>query len=393
MSRPLISLFPGHGGTEDVAARRCAWRLADGRAGEGTLAEALDNVADGAVVDLVLPASDALLAQVALTRRQARHIRKVLPYLLEDALLDPPESLWFTHGKAREGNYPVVACKQELVQALSDYLVEASITPRGMWVDADLVCAQGADDLPLLLSYGQAAAEQLLVPSREKALVVPTSELDDVLVLAGLERDGLGRYDADETLDLLATRLSSPVPAGLNLLHSELKPRLVSSGPKSGWRRDWLPVARFAALVLVGVWGLFLVQKAAYEQAAREAQQRSAALYEELFPGDRAVAVERQFRQRMTSVSGAGESGAFLQMLAPMGERIRGEAQDIEIRRMQYDQLDGLVQLDVRAPDFDSLQVLRERIQAAGLAAEITEGRSQGDQVSARIRVGQADAG
>lgn len=341
-------------------------------------------------MDVVLAASDAVLAQVSLTRRQARHIRKVLPYLLEETLLDAPETLWFAHGKPESGQYPVLACNRAFLESLADYLAGAGLAIRGVWVDADLLAGQA----PLLAGYGEQPREYLVLPSRQEALVAPHDELDNLLALSGLQASRLTEYSGEASLDVLAGALDDAPATSVNLLHGELKPRQAVVGVgRSGWQRDWLPVMRFAAVVLVGVWGLFWLQKVAYERAAGDAYRQAEALYEELYPDDRAVAVERQFRQRLAALGANAGGQGFIQILAPLGAHIRGESGSIEVRRMQYDQLDGLLQLDLRAPDFDSLQGVRERIQSAGMAAEITEGRSQGDRVTARIKVGQGDAG
>ncbi|UWN52260.1 hypothetical protein ASALC70_04504 [Alcanivorax sp. ALC70] len=42
-----------------------------------------------------MTSAEALLTGVTLSRKQARHLQRVLPYLLEEQLLEPPEALWF----------------------------------------------------------------------------------------------------------------------------------------------------------------------------------------------------------------------------------------------------------------------------------------------------------
>src|SRR5690625_2483891 len=72
------------------------------------LAEQLAALA-GTAVKLVLSVANVTLTEVALTRKQARHMDSVLPYLLEENLLEPAETLWFSYQRAAKGtqHYPV----------------------------------------------------------------------------------------------------------------------------------------------------------------------------------------------------------------------------------------------------------------------------------------------
>ena len=73
---------------------------------QGRLGEALEALS-GRAVNLVVTSAEALLTSVTLSRKQARHLQRVLPYLLEEQLLEAPEQLWFASGKAEHGRYPV----------------------------------------------------------------------------------------------------------------------------------------------------------------------------------------------------------------------------------------------------------------------------------------------
>ena len=389
MSTSLILLLPRREPGSAAAARTCRWLLADGTSGEGSLEQAALACAKlRASVDLVLPASDAVLASVSLTRRQAKHIRKVLPYLLEDRLLDAPEELWFAHGKPSGQSYPVLGCRRDELDQYLALVAEAGAGLRGVWVDADLLANEhGA----LLATYDE--NDSLWLRDREQSLVASAKDIAELRATQGQEADeGLTELDSQTFIDQLRAALGRVPPTGLNLLYGELRPRAPQQQAGGGWQNDWLPVARFAALVLVAVWLFTWLQKLSYEQAARDAQQRVASMYEQLFPDDRAVAVERQLRQRL-SVMGAGGGGQdFLSLVAPLGQSLSSNGSELELRRIQYDETDGIVHIDVRASDFESLEAIRDRIQAGGLAAEITEGRSQGDRVTARLRVRSADA-
>src|SRR5699024_3313139 len=93
-----------------------------------TLGEAL-NTLTGGDVDLVITSAEALVTDVELSRKQARHLQRVLPFLLEERLLDAPESLWFAAGKGGQGRYPAVVVARESLEALVALCRERRVRP------------------------------------------------------------------------------------------------------------------------------------------------------------------------------------------------------------------------------------------------------------------------
>lgn len=58
-------------------------------------------------------------------------------------------------------------------------------------------------------------------------------------------------------------------------------------------------------------------------------------------------------------------------------------------RRIQFDERESVLLVDITARDFGILENLREKMQSAGLSAEIGTARSEASGVTARMRVGQ----
>lgn len=389
MSYCVILLPPGTPARDPIGEAPCAWQLAPGEPPRhGSLSGALSAARDaGRAVQLVLSAADAVVSTVALSRRQARHLRRIAPYLLEDKLLDPPEELWFSTGRGRGGKYPVVACREEFVRALVNFLEESDSNVESLQVDAELLVSSA----PFRFRYpGQ---EESLLVLEEEYLVVPESQLEEVSRITGTgEREP--EVPEDETALFTTLRTGLERSEGTNLLHSELRPTGTAPSLAGSWWESWRPLAGTAAAVLLVVWAMLLVQQWQYRLAADNAREQAAELYRDLFPGDRlrAGAESRQFQARLNELGrGGGAGSGFLQLLAPLGQSLAGAPQQgVEIRRIHYEERDGVIQLDLGAEDFDRLQQIRQRMLDAGLDAEITEGRSRDDRVTARIRVGQA---
>lgn len=375
MAEPLIvwlapGALEGRGG-DAIPAR---WTGPGNEPCTGTLAD----VPPGMAVRLVLSVADVLVTEVALNRRQARHLQRVLPWLLEDQLVSLPERYWFVAGRPREGRYTTVACDREGLLALVSECTRLGLPLRGIAVDALLLatlspaCIHLDDDHTLILA-GPA-----------EALRVPSDQLADTLGVLGLAE----LPSSAPGLPALLTALQAGARSGqgVELLQGELRPAEESAGGgvSEPWKRSgWLTAACAA---LVGV--LMLVQSAVYQSAATEQRARAASLYSELFPGDTATALlESQFRNRLARLGGGSQAG-FAGLMGPVGDALAGGGgQGLSPRRIQYDERENALTLDVDAPDYDALEALRQRIADAGLEADIANYRSQGEQVTARLRV------
>ena len=357
-----------------------AWHVPGEGISRGTLSDAL--AALSGPVRAVLSSGDVLLTNVELSKRQARHMQKVLPFLLEESLLTTTDEMWYAYGKPVDGAYPVLACERDGLEQLLDWFASAGdITLLGAWVDADLLrghapCVARLDD------------DLLCIPAPGQALVLPATELEQVPVLLGIDTAEFTRIDHLEALfSAFADGLQGDV---ITLLHSDLRPTV----EQHGWRQvmqPWWPVTRLAAGVLMCVWVLLLVQQWQYNRAAEAEAAQAVALYQELFPGSsRPQLLQREFRTQLERLSGGGAGAGFLTLMAPVGEIIGGATdQGVTPRRVQFDERENTLLVDITAKDFSALENLREKMQSVGLSAEIGTARSEASGVTARMRVGQ----
>ena len=113
--------------------------------------------------------------------------------------------------------------------------------------------------------------------------------------------------------------------------------------------------------------------------------------YQELFPGSsRPQLLQREFRTQLERLGGGGAGAGFLTLMAPVGDIIGGATdQGVTPRRVQFDERENTLLVDITAKDFSVLESLREKMQSAGLSAEIGTARSEASGVTARMRVGQ----
>ena len=378
MSDLIVVLPPGVlAGQTDLARCELLWR--DGqREGRADL-QALSEISGDRSCVLVLSAADALLTSVQLARRQARHIRKVVPFLLEDQLTVPAETQWFAWGERDGDQYPVAAVDRDGLEQLLAAFREAGVHVTSVRVDGQLLAAENQ-------ARYQLGDHEIVVLDRYRVLSLPQAVVQDSLRAIGVDTAVLPAVRAQS--DTLAC-LDAAVQAGegAELLHGDLAPKRQKKNQQSARVPDrWRPPALVCGVLLLVGWVITGVQAWVYQQRADDAATQARALYEQLFPGDRALRLEAQFRARLES--GAVGGDGFLALMGPAGEAVAAlREQGVQPRRIQYDERQNALELELNAPDYETLEALQQGIRDKGLQAEIANFRNQGKVVTARMKV------
>jgi type II secretion system protein L len=227
--------------------------------------------------------------------------------------------------------------------------------------------------------------QTLILADGNQGLAVGESQADQILAVLGLNE----LTDQSRSMPELFTVMRAAVQHGrqVELLQGDLRPAEQGSGPQlsARWRQLIMLTAACVALVALLTGSQIWRYRAAADQQLAQAVE----LYNQLFPDDSAQPgyLENQFRSRLSRLGGSA-SGGFLGLMLPVGESLAGQqSAGVLARRIQYDDRDNSLTLDVEAGSYDSLEALRGSISEGGLQAEIANYRSQGESVTARLRV------
>ena len=166
MSQTALIYLHGVPGSEPLPERTVLFQSAPGEPVEGLGLEQAFARADGAVLHLVLGAAFANLTHVSISRKQARHLQRVLPFLLEEQLLDAPDNLWFASRKGDQDEYLVTVTDRLLVEELVSLARDAGADLVSLQVDVERLGAL----LPAVFEFDDGQA--LLAANRENALQV-----------------------------------------------------------------------------------------------------------------------------------------------------------------------------------------------------------------------------
>lgn len=354
-----------------------AYYLAAGQLHSAPLGEVLE-AHDS--VHLVLSVSNATLTEVQLNRKQARHLDKVLPFMLEESLLEAPQHLWFSYSKAKQSqHYPVVVCNKGLLTELLAFVATAQAKLVGVWVDAQLL----SPIAPAQLVFENST---LLLPSAHNGLRVAKQNSAGVLTALGLTN--LPGPEPLTAKPLEQLQLSIQQGLGINLLHGELAPQATTTGQKL-WQQ-WRPAVYFAAATVACLCVLTALQTRAYHQAATATQQQSAKLYQQYFPGTQPPQLlQRQFETQLRRLQQSQQSAsAFMQLMYPVGERFSSATfAALTPQRIQFDERDGHLSLDVSAPEFALVERFSDALGDEDVAVSIGNSRTESGRVRARLRV------
>ncbi|MGZ5079770.1 MAG: type II secretion system protein GspL, partial [Usitatibacter sp.] len=126
---------------------RFAWKLFDAR--DSVLREGVSSAAEiphGDDVEAVLPAERVLFARLKLPKVNAATIRELLPYAVEDRLLDDPSHIHAVAGATNaRGETVVTVIDRNWLRAMLDALALEGLRPARAWCESALLAGGRGD--------------------------------------------------------------------------------------------------------------------------------------------------------------------------------------------------------------------------------------------------------
>jgi general secretion pathway protein L len=353
-------------------------------------------------VCFAVPGADARLLTLGVAAEEKKHLSQSLPFMLEEQVASDVDNLHFSYAPLAHDRFAVaIAAKSKMAEwqeLLEDY------SGIQLWLPEPLLLPWQAGEWCLVLEGDSAivrvgpcegfTAERELVPALLQSVFDEAAdeagELGAVIVY-GMDQvadTGLVPVELRDKVqwrrgNLCAALLLSDIPeVRLNLLQGGFAPRL----PLALWWRQWRAVA--AVLVAAGV----LQMAAAYAEyrslfiqnmALRGGVEES---YRRAFPQGAVVDAEKQLRRQLDVLGGTGQGSGFVGLFERVGGAIAGMP-GTSIASINYNDKGNEMRLNIVAADFEGVEQLRSRINEAGLEAIMESSTTQGDRVSARLRV------
>ncbi|HJY39856.1 MAG TPA: type II secretion system protein GspL, partial [Steroidobacteraceae bacterium] len=343
-------------------------------------------------VVVLVPGTDALLAEPVLPVKSGVKLAQVVPFALEEHLASDVEDLHFAVGKrdVRPGT-PVTVVARARMDAWQALLTDAGLQADAIYPEtaalpetpnAITLLIDGArvyvrrpetpgtvldvqpliEALQLALASGEEAREHVTIYvaeddyERERELLEGLREFTQSLQLKLLP---------DGPLPLLAAHIVQH--PGVNLMQGayQSKRRLnVSFAP-------WRYAAVLAGVFLVAHLGLKSWQYFHYRSQEARLDAEIANVYQQLMPGapmPEASAARRMVEARLNQLRGSGPVSGVMTTLAALGEAL-GQTPDVTIENIAY--VNNTTNLRVLAPDTAALDRIRQLASEHGLESEL----------------------
>jgi len=410
----VIRLLPERD-TEEVAQ----WLLVDqggARMGvvlTGSVTDAAP-LAVGRKVVVIVPGTDALLAEPLLPIKRAVQLEQLVRYALEEQLASDIDDLHFALGKrTASGATPVVALEHERMQRWQAQLTGAGIVADVMYVDTDLVPSatggiaivdggllwtrQGSSRATVLDVQPLADALQLALPDSKDNEQVSAGDVTLYIAQADYEHDIVAINACRTRLPNLQVKLLPEGPLPLFALHAvtaneaTLAVNLLTGkyARKKSWDKALAPWRIAATLCGVAVALYLATTGVRYWQLARAEKQLDRELTELLgqtlpaSPNKDPRTARRQFETQLAASRGSGDGGGLLHGLNVLGNTVE-QVPETRIDALAY--RTKTIDLRVTAPSVDALDRIQHLATEQGLTAEIQSATPRDKKVEGRLQ-------
>ncbi len=347
-----------------------------------------------------LPGELVRLARLPCAASERRHAMKSLAFLMEEQLGEDIDDLHFAAVPDGEEHLAVATCRtehlsswQEALRRLADarcWLPEPLLLPwqAGEWcllVEGDRALVRtgkasgfGCDTemLPVMLS---AALADPAIDEPARIVVYGQDQQQDISLLPeamqALAQWRRGNYAS-------ALMLVDEKQPALDLRQGDYARRL----PLQRWWTYWRTAAALLAVA-------FIIQVAATWTQTRELEQQNLSLrqqveasYRQAVPRGNAPDPERQIRNKLSELKGGRQGSGFVSLLDKVGGVV-AKREGASIASINYNARSGDLRMNLLAPDYETVEAVRQAIAKQGLEAVMESSNSQGDGVRARMRV------
>ena len=353
---------------------------------------------------LVIAAADVALKQIPFSNKERKHIRKAVPFLLEDELLSEADELHVVQGKLREDRVEVAAIDQQLLQNYLAELEEQGIRPSHCIAQSKLLPDSDSEWL-IAWQHGEyvvktAKGEPLAFDIRHIALGLELlteqyAHLPKSIELVAESEEELAQ--AREQLPEAMQHLLQPRVQDCGIAWQQQFSRKAALWNflqgRFAYAQQWLVMIKpwrwaAAALLLAFVLhsSLLVVETRHLRSEHNRLQQQITGEFRKVVPQGQMVDPRRQLNRILSSLQQGGEGTAFVGMMQDIGTVLsKHQVQTINSVNFEYDRRE--VRLDMLVENYDQLQTMIDEIKEMAMEVEIQNSNAQGDALRARIRV------
>lgn len=393
---------------------------------------------------LLLPSEQCLSLTLDVDDQQRKHLKQILPFAVEEQIIDPIEQMHLAHRILDDNRVEVVAISHAAIQNWLSRFAEYEIVLDFVFVDNHFIPAHSRaltlmEDSDVLQfrseaeEYGQLSEEDLdvMLPlllasqtdtndSADEDILVGVSAPPAYVYYCGCDDSGdqtktinadsvaslmdkasqLIRSENKEThevrykessSEVLAIQMATSLASKTNLLQGAYKP--LNANAKN---IRIIKHASYAVSVCLGIFLAVTLLGGAYLNfQADKYFDQSVAVYKELFPKKRRIRNPvRQLKGQLSSSFVSGTTSEFLPLLDAASQALAAVGEDAtekpSIEQLRYDVQKGNVTVEIKVEKIDDLELYKNKLVENGYAVEIMSANRNDERVVGRVRLGNS---
>ncbi len=371
------------------------------------LAESLPNI--GTPICVLIPGSSAVVRNVPVEGTEKRHLAKLIPYEMEEELIDPVEDLHFCYGHIENDHVNLVYLKQEDIRASLEqielvssevqhlfpeyFVLNVSGVAATFVLEDELVMARFANGTGFAVEINLAP---MVLESLSQSLeleacalnIVADSEEGRSMLKSCLPETWL----ADENIEILEQEGSFWDCIDDEVVNNPLNLRSGFFGrqlPLDRWWRMWQIPAYVAAAAFVLS---LVVNFSGYLSAkgeAKEIREQIRAVYQQAVPKGRKGDEEKRLMKILGKKDGAakkGEQTNLLVMLSGLSKSLASQ-KNIHVSNFRYNGEQRELQVNIEVKGLGELGEFRELLTRNGLESGSPRTSRQGEIYQANIKL------
>lgn len=355
-------------------------------------------------VCLLLSGTEVVTQQVPYSKSERRHLARLIPYELEDAVTVELEDLHFAIGKPGEDEVPTAYVDREWLSAqvteleeqgfeVSHCLPEPLLLPR-----PDIGWTLRLDD-QLQVHYG-AGLGFAVEPEMASAALASVAEIQptpDCLLLIADDQEQLDRLQnalpesfrsAQEAIEIesrLGDRWDSMALDrydSLDLRQGDFARQL----PINKWWREWRNVAVVASAALFVYVAVSIAQIQVSNGQTAELRQQMNSVFRQVVPQGAIADPEQQLKSKIAGLQNGSSGASVVEMLAKVGPLI-ADNKSVNVRRLTYNDRQDEMQVTLEAKSNSEILNLASAINQKGLRAVPQNMSQAGDRQQANMTI------
>ena len=347
---------------------------------------------DNAVV--ALPADRLRSLMVRVAPEEVKHLKQALPFMMEESLLDDVDALHFAHQKLNDEQHAVAVIERETLAAwvaeMPDALREKPWISEALclpWSEGHCTLVFEAEHVLIRWGLAEGArVEHALLPG----LLGTFRETLSAYVAYGVDEQSARGLLPQHVNDVLQWRqgglpeallLADPILTAPDLRQDSFAPKL----PLMRWWGVWQRVAVALGVALTLKTGVSVADYQTLKTEDLQLRQAMQDSYRRVNPRGAVVDVEKQLNRQLAEFGAGGQQSAFTPSLVALLTEI-SKVDGIALTSVNYSGGKDM-RVNLSAPDFQSVERVREQLAQSLPAAELENSNARGDGVVARIRV------